>query len=82
MHVTKNYIILLTCTNILSVKSLVKIYQKLQWWRINQDGGTSSSLEAQINEWGALMLLSTVTSLMGKAGEETTYFLSRQKNWP
>ena len=48
---------------------------------MNQDGGTtSSSLEAQINEWGALMLLSTVTSLMGKVGEETTYFLSRQKN--
>ena len=44
--------------------------------------GQSSSLEAQINEWGALMLLSTVTSLMGKAGEETAYFLSRQKNWP
>ena len=61
-----------TCTNILSIKSLGKIYQKLQWWRINQDGGTtSSSLEAQINEWGALMLLSTVTSLMGKAGEAT-----------
>ena len=58
-----------TCTNILSVKCLVKIYHKLQWWRINQDRGTSSSLEAQINEWGALMLLSTVTSLMGKAGE-------------
>ena len=42
--------------------------------------GRSSSLEAQINEWGALMLLSTVTSLMGKAGEEMAYFLSRQKN--
>ena len=42
----------------------------------------SSSLEAQINELGALMLLSTVTSLMGKAREETAYFLSRQKNWP
>ena len=69
-----------TCTNILSVKSLVKIYHKLQWWRINQDGGTSSSLEAQIIEWGTLMLLSTVTSLMGKAREETAYFLSRQKN--
>ena len=42
--------------------------------------GRSSSLEAQINELGALMY-STVTSLMGKAGEETAYFLSRQKNW-
>ena len=31
--------------------------------------GRSSSLEAQINEWGALLLLSTVTSLVGKAGE-------------
>ena len=31
--------------------------------------GWSSSLEAQINEWGALLLLSTVTSLVGKAGE-------------
>ena len=48
------------------------------------EGSTSStsSLEAQINEWGALMLLSTVTSLMGNDGEETAYFLSRQKNWP
>ena len=48
---------------------------------INRKGG-SSSLEAQINECGALMLLSTMTSLMGKAGEETAYFLSRQQNWP
>ena len=31
--------------------------------------GQSSSLEAQTNEWGALLLLSTVSSLMGKAGE-------------
>ena len=31
--------------------------------------GRSSSLEAQINERGALLLLSTVTSLVGKAGE-------------
>ena len=31
--------------------------------------GQSSSLEAQINERGALLLLSTVSSLMGKAGE-------------
>ena len=44
--------------------------------------GRSSSLEAQINEWGALMLLSTMTSLMLKAKEETAHFLSRQKNWP
>ena len=46
------------------------------------EGSISRSLEAQINGWGALMLLSTVTSLMGKAGEEMAYFLSRQKNWP
>ena len=31
--------------------------------------GRSSSLEAQINERGALLLLSTMTSLVGKAGE-------------
>ena len=74
-----NDIIFLTCINILLAKYLVKIWHELQRWPINQDGG-SSSLEAQINEWGTLMLLSTVTSLMGKAGEETAYFLSRQKN--
>ena len=49
---------------------------------MNQDEGTRSSLEAQINEWGSFKLLSTVTSLMGKAGEETSYFLTRHKNWP
>ena len=31
--------------------------------------GQNSSLEAQKNEWGALLLLSTMTSLVGKAGE-------------
>ena len=71
---------LLTCINILLVKSLVKIWHKLQKGPTNQDRG--SSLDAQINEWGALMLLSTVTSLMGKDGEEMAYFLSRQKNSP
>ena len=34
--------------------------------------GRNSSLEAQINERGALLLLSTVSSLMGKAGEAAT----------
>ena len=36
---------------------------------VMNEPGTRSSLEAQINEWGSLVLLSTVTSLVGKDGE-------------
>ena len=55
------------------IKSLVNLAQITM---VRNKPGRSSSLEAQINEWGALLLLSIVTSLVGKAGG------SRQKNWP
>ena len=43
--------------------------------------GRSSSLEAQINERGALLLLSNVSSLMGKAGVAAKRTVPRSSSW-